>query len=110
MKSIIIQGINCRIGTNASENWKLFDESKQTDIIFHLSSFPSCYVILDNKDYSFPEHDIISQAALQCKLNTKYKNLKNIKVDYTLCSNIEKGDVVGEIIYKSNRKVSNISV
>ena len=53
---------------------------------------------------------IIEQVALNCKLNTKYKNLKNIKVDYTLCDNVEKGEFVGELIYKSNRKVLSIKV
>ena len=110
MKQLSIDNITYRIGTNAKENWNLLEKSKPTDILFHLSSFPSCYVILENDTKDFPSMYIIEQVALNCKLNTKYKNLKNIKVDYTLCDNVEKGEFVGELIYKSNRKVLSIKV
>jgi predicted ribosome quality control (RQC) complex YloA/Tae2 family protein len=95
----------CFVGSNAKENWQLLSESVLTDILFHLHSFPSCYVILKNENEAFPEMDIIKEAAIICKTNTKYKNLKDIKVDYTFCRNIEKGEKVGELIYKSNKKV-----
>ena len=38
------------------------------------------------------------------------QNIKNIKVDYTLCNNIIKREKFGEIIYKSNKKVKQIKV
>jgi predicted ribosome quality control (RQC) complex YloA/Tae2 family protein len=110
MKIFSINNIQCYIGSNADENWKLLENSKPTDILFHLSSFPSCYVILENESIEFPSTDIIKEVALNCKLHTKYKNLKNIKVDYTLCKNVEKGENIGELIYKSNRKVLSIKV
>ena len=79
MKDIEIQGIKCKIGSNAIENWELLEKSKENNLFFHLSSFPSCYVILENDTKYFPSMYIIEQVALNCKLNTKYKNLKNIK-------------------------------
>lgn len=107
MKTITLDNSDyqCFVGSNAKENWKLLEDSKSTDILFHLHSFPSCYVILKNDKDEFPEIDIIKEAAIICKTNTKYKNLKDIKVDYTFCKNIEKGEKVGELIYKSNKKV-----
>ena len=107
MKTITLENSNyqCFVGSNAKENWQLLDDSKPTDILFHLHSFSSCYVILKNDNDEFPEIDIIKESAIICKTNTKYKNLKDIKVDYTFCKNIEKGEKVGELIYKSNKKV-----
>jgi predicted ribosome quality control (RQC) complex YloA/Tae2 family protein len=96
----------CLIGQNKKENWYLLDTSKNSDILFHLSSFPSCYVIL--KTTYIPPKEVIFKCAELCRSNTKYKNLKNIKVDYSLCSNITKGEKVGELEYKSNKKVSTI--
>lgn len=113
MKEILIDNIKCKIGNNAEENWKILDEAKESYLFFHLSSFPSCYIILeleeDIEDF-FILNKILEKTALECKLNTKYKNLKNIKVDYCLVSNVIKGENIGEIYYKSNRKVKNIMV
>ena len=110
MKDIINDSFLCKIGNNCSENWQLLDNSKEHHIFFHLSHFPSCYVILQYEIDKEVDIKIIEKAALQCKLHTKYKNLKNIRVDYTNISNVVKGEKVGEIFYKSNRKVKNILV
>jgi predicted ribosome quality control (RQC) complex YloA/Tae2 family protein len=110
MKEIIINNIKCKIGSNALENWDLLDNSKENHIFFHLSSFPSCYVILEIEEDKNIDENIFFEAALLCKNNTKYKNLKNIKIDYCRCSNLVKGDKLGEVIYKSNRKVKHIQI
>jgi predicted ribosome quality control (RQC) complex YloA/Tae2 family protein len=106
MKEFNINNIKIKVGTNANENWKILSDSLDCHTFLHLSSFPSCYVIIEYE--GIPELDIIKEAANICKINTKYKNLKNIKVDYTLCSNVIKGDIVGEVFYKSNKKVKQI--
>jgi predicted ribosome quality control (RQC) complex YloA/Tae2 family protein len=108
MKEILIDNIICKIGKNVNENWILLDNAKETHLFFHLTSFPSCYVILEIEKE--PSLEIIYKTALECKINTKYKNLKNIKIDYCLISNLIKGDKIGEVIYKSNRKVRNIKI
>lgn len=107
MKDIDIDGTNCKIGENAKENWYLLDNAKDNFLFLHLSSFPSCYVIIEHDS---PNKEIIEKAAILCKNNTKYKNLRDIKVDYTLCSNVIKTDKVGEVIFKSNKKVNKIKV
>lgn len=108
MKEFIINNIKIKVGTNATENWELLSQTKDTNVFLHLSSFPSCYVIIETD--GIPDIDILKEAANICKNNTKYKNLKNIKVDYTLCSNLIKGDIVGEVYYKSNKKVKQILI
>ena len=48
MKTIIFENecntVTFKIGKNSKENWELLNENKNY-LWFHLSSFPSCYVI-----------------------------------------------------------------
>lgn len=108
MKTIDIDNIKCLIGGNASENWQILDNAKPDHLFFHLSSFSSCYVISESD--IIPNIDKIKKIAECCKANTKYKNIPKVKVDYTLCSNVFKGANIGEVYYKSNKKVNKIVV
>jgi len=108
MKTILINNLVCNIGGNAKENWTILSNSKDNHLFFHLTSFPSCYVICETDN--LPDISTIKEIALICKQNTKYKNVPNIRVDYTECKNVIKGDVVGEVIYKSNKKVYNVII
>ena len=44
------------------------------------------------------------------KNNTKYKNLSNLKVNYTPISNIKKAAAIGSVCFNSNRKVKSITI
>jgi predicted ribosome quality control (RQC) complex YloA/Tae2 family protein len=94
-----------KLGESALENWELIDKAKHNNYFFHLSSFPSGYVILETKT---PTLEILMKAALLCKNGTKYRYLKDIKVDYCLCNNVIKSDKLGEVIFISNRKVKQL--
>ena len=107
MKDIVFNDIHILIGQNAAENWKIIDDSSDNYYWFHLKSFPSCHVIVQTDDIT---PDILLHAAQLCKSNTKYRNLPNVKVDYTPISNIIKGTDVGSVHFKSNRKVKNITI
>jgi predicted ribosome quality control (RQC) complex YloA/Tae2 family protein len=96
------------LGQNAQDNWDILDKAEGTDYFFHLTSFPSCYVIF--KCLDIPTNENIIKAAQICKENTKYRNLKNLRVDYCPCSNIKKGENIGEVIFHSLRKVKNIKI
>ncbi len=96
-----------KFGKNKTENWKIFDEANQTDTLFHLEHFPSCYVII-NKSIDELLIDEINTCATICKDRSKYK--MTVKVFYTQISNLDKGDKEGVIIIKSNRKVFNICI
>jgi len=94
------------IGQTAQENWDIIDF--ECDYIWlHLNSFPSCHVIIENDS---PDENTLAYAAELCKNNTKYRNLKNIKICYTRCNNLKKGPDTGSVIYKSKRKVKTISI
>tara|TARA_Y100000385_G_C12820799_1_gene520270 strand:- start:322 stop:651 length:330 start_codon:yes stop_codon:yes gene_type:complete len=109
MKTIQIHNINCLVGQNKNDNWKLLDNIKNKEYyFFHLSSFSSAYVFAET-DF-LTDNKIIKDIAKVCLNNTKYKNLKNIKVDYCRVKNLEKGENIGEVIYISNRKVKQIKI
>ena len=111
MKIIFIENTVCKLGENANENWCMLDSAHPNDLFFHLSSFSSCYVILECGDVEGEISTIIIQVAAEiCKAGTKYRNLKNLKVDYTPCGNVVKGEKVGEAVFKSQRKVKQIKV
>ena len=106
MKTVEYEGVSFKIGKNSAENWDLLGED-QNYIWFHLASYPSCYVICCEED---PSNEIITYGAQLCKENTKYRNLKNLRVNYTKLSNLKKAETVGSVYIKSNRKVKNIVI
>ena len=108
MRTYKIDDVVCNIGQNSRENWTLLENASPKNILFHLRSFPSCFVILETD--SLDNILVINKAAELCKTNTKYRNVPHIKVDYTFCENVIKGDIVGEIIFKSNKKVKTIVI
>ena len=108
MKVYNIKNITCKLGENAKENWEMLNRVKSYFLFFHLSSFSSGYLIMECEEK--PVLDILLQAAELCKNGTKYRNLKNIKVDYTPCSNLTLGNQLGEVIYKSKRKVKQLKL
>ena len=72
------------LGENSKENWEILDNYSIINnnyIWFHLNSFPSGYVIMLSDN--IVNQDLLNYGALLCKENTKYRNLKNIKICYT---------------------------
>ena len=94
------------LGENAQDNWNIIDF--ESDYIWlHLDSFPSCHVIICDES---PDNETIMYASELCKSKTKYKNLKNVYVCHTKCSNLKKGNDVGSVVYKSKRQVKRVMV
>ena len=106
MKVEEFNDITIIIGQNAQENWDLINFD--CDYIWlHLNSFPSCHVIIEDNN---PEQEVLEYAAQLCKDNTKYRNLKNLKICYTKCNNLKKGKDIGSVVYKSKRQVKTILI
>ena len=97
------------IGENAHDNWKLIDTFTNPKFTWlHLKSFPSAHVMIFDEN---PSQQLLIEAANLCKQYSKYKSMKNIKVSYTLRSNIQKDDQEpGSVIFRSNKKVYDIKV
>jgi len=107
MKNEIFEETCIKIGERAQENWDLIDSSNKNYIWIHLNSFPSCHIVIENEN---PTNELLLEGARLCKDNTKYRNLKNLKICYTTISNLIKGKEIGSVSYKSNRKVKYIQL
>jgi predicted ribosome quality control (RQC) complex YloA/Tae2 family protein len=105
MKSLQICGIDIKIGSNVSDNDKLFDLADDNDIWFHVDGLPSAHMWV-------PECELTKQQlymiALQLKKTSKYKKINNIPIIYTTKQNIEKGDTLGTIIITGKSKKINV--
>ena len=89
-----------RIGENADDNDQIIKESNQSDMWFHLNSFPSCHVIIAcSKEFPITNQMII-HCCLLVKENTKYKNFAKLKVNYTEIKNVKRTEIKGKVILK----------
>ena len=102
MKEFKYNNIKYYVGQSAKENWELLNKADQTYIWFHLNSFSSPYVIMCSSINNLEElikvledvssiNQFLFYGAKLCKENSKYKNLKDIKVMYTDIKNVSKG-------------------
>jgi predicted ribosome quality control (RQC) complex YloA/Tae2 family protein len=114
-KEVFIPKLNLNItfviGQNAAENFQIIDDSKENDLWFHVSEFPSCHVIakindiitsIDRKDLKY----VVKQGAIMCKQYSKYKSTKNLEINYTEISNVEKTSVIGSVITINTKNVT----
>lgn len=106
MKKDLFNETTIILGENAQDNWNIIDF--ESDYIWlHLNSFPSCHIIIQDEN---PDNETLMYAAELCKENTKYRNLRNLKICYTKCNNLKKGTDIGSVIYKSKRQVKTVLV
>jgi len=116
VKEVFITKLNLDItfviGQNATENFQIIDDSQPTDLWFHVAEFPSCHVIakindimtsINRKDMKY----VVKQGAVICKQYSKYKSVKNLDINYTEISNVQKTNVIGSVITR-NIKIINI--
>jgi predicted ribosome quality control (RQC) complex YloA/Tae2 family protein len=109
MKSVTVSDENdnefdVMIGTNAIDNWKIISLASQNDIWFHIENQPSCHVILCTNNEKISKR-LITQCAVLCKENSKFKDYKKITVIYTEIKNIRNGKKEGEVYTKKLSKV-----
>ena len=98
MKIINYNDISFVIGENSKENWQILDHYYKINcnyIWFHLNSFPSGYVIMLSDIIN--DFDLLNYGAFLCKENTKYRNLKDLKICYTTLNKLKKTDKIGEV-------------
>ena len=88
------KNITLILGENAKENHELISASDQNDWWFHLNSFPSGHCVVETNELN---KELIYYAANIVKENSKYKNLKNIKIVYLQIKFIKKTKNPGEV-------------
>jgi len=116
MREIIIDNITIKIGENAKENTemiKMLKNANENYIWFHLSSFPSPHVVAeieDDTDISAIPENLILKCSEICRKYSKYKNMKNLYIDYTPLKNIKLTFTLGEVEFISNKMVKKIKL
>tara|TARA_B100000282_G_C31714183_1_gene482676 strand:- start:892 stop:1239 length:348 start_codon:yes stop_codon:yes gene_type:complete len=113
MTSIFIPTLNCSIsfsiGKNAQNNIEILKNANNNDIWFHLDNQSSCYVIahipenviLNKKQ----KNKIITQGALLCKINSKFKSNKNVDICYSEVKNVALTDIPGTVNVSNKKNV-----
>lgn len=111
MKELRVGDVLCKIGGNADENWDLIRAAKRHHWFFHLTDFPSPYVVLEC-DRAEPSAHTKEQCAELCVEHSKHRRAGKVKVDATPCGNVrvDRKDDVGECDYKNEGKVEIIVV
>jgi predicted ribosome quality control (RQC) complex YloA/Tae2 family protein len=98
------------IGQHANDNFVIIENSKNDDIWFHINNEPSGHVIAiipDNIEFSKKQlRQIITQGALVCKENSKYKSQRNLEVVYAYVKNVEKTNIAGKVIITNQKIIS----
>jgi predicted ribosome quality control (RQC) complex YloA/Tae2 family protein len=113
MKLIEHLNIVYKIGSNAQDNFDIIDQSNPQDIWFHVEGRPSCHVVAsvpDNMTMTMTKkekHKLIKKGAELCKIHSKYKSEKNLKIVYTKVENITKTETLGSVLL-SNEKIIEI--
>lgn len=102
MKTFTYDNVTIYLGENAQENWDLVTRAHPDYWWFHLSSFPSSHVVLCSFALT---NSLRNECVRLCREHSKFRKIPNLKVDYTLVSNLRKGDEVGEVYYKRPRLV-----
>ena len=116
MKIETLNNVNYYIGKTAQENWDLLDKFKKENdnyIWFHLNSFPSGYIIMETtienlKNLNLDINEYLNYGARLCLDNTKYRNLSNIKIVYTILKKLTKTNKIGEVIICGKRNLITI--
>jgi predicted ribosome quality control (RQC) complex YloA/Tae2 family protein len=116
MKSITRQiaalneGIEYFLGKSASDNFTIIDAANENDIWFHINGEASGHVIAklpEENNYTKKQlRQIITQGALVCKENSKYKSQKSVDVVYTYVKYVEKTNILGKVSITNHKIIS----
>jgi predicted ribosome quality control (RQC) complex YloA/Tae2 family protein len=88
-----------KIGRNAKDNFDIIDSSNKNDIWFHVDNLPSAHIIssvpenMNKKELKY----IVKKGAMLCKEHSKYQNIKDLNIVYTMISNVIKTNIIGTV-------------
>jgi len=96
------------IGTDATSNWDILDNSQENDIWVHLADYPSCYIIcnIDNtmtfetnakkKKYIQKRVKVAGRICFNRSQNKIPDKVNKINIIYIKCKYVKKGGTVGQ--------------
>jgi len=93
------------IGKSDQNNWDIIDKSSQNDIWFHVDNQPSCHVIIQTDGELKIGRSVIKQAATLCKENSKARNMRKVKIIFTLIKHVKKSTDIGSVTTKKTQHI-----
>jgi len=95
------------IGRNKEDNFRIIDESVDTDIWFHVEGEPSCHVILkNNNNIKDVPKQVIKQGAYLCKINSKATKSNKTVIMYSPLKNVVKTAIIGQVVVSNYKTVT----
>lgn len=107
MKVFQYEDITIKLGQTAKENTFLVKNSNPNYVWIHLESFPSGHVVIECEN---PSKEVINYSMNVCLEGTKQKNMKDVKLSVTKISNLKTTDILGEVEFKSKKKVESLKI
>ena len=101
--------VNYIVGKNAADNFDIIDESTGRDIWFHIENEPSGHIVAKMPELTLNKkqlRQIITQGAVVCKENSKFKSMKNVKIVFTYVENVVKLDIPGSVTLLNSKTIS----
>jgi predicted ribosome quality control (RQC) complex YloA/Tae2 family protein len=86
------------IGKDKSDNWRVIDEAKESDVWFHVGNSSSSHIILETEESirNIPRQ-VITRCACICKSKSSKRSEKNCEIIYTNIRNVKKTNIVGQV-------------
>ena len=103
MYEIIKDNYIYKLGRNATENFKLIDDSYPEDWWFHLEDYPSGHCVISSKKNEIFEcsNEMKESAGNIIKQYSKAKNDKKVKIVFTQIKDVVKTKTLGQVIIKN---------
>jgi predicted ribosome quality control (RQC) complex YloA/Tae2 family protein len=95
------------VGKSAEENWKIISEAYKDYYWVHADGVPSAHIIIEIDD---PLDEEIQYACKLCKAHSKKIKNSSAKFVVTQVKNLKFGSKPGEVIFKDNSKVKQITL
>lgn len=115
-ENVVIKGrdVIFHIGKKQSDNFKVIDMGKTSDVWFHAKHVPSCHVVCvlpeDEYENEYEDRDkkflkrVLKKGIQLCKQHTnKIKGLQNVEFVYTEIKNITKTETDGCVITEKTK-------
>jgi len=97
------------VGKNAADNFDIIDDATSRDIWFHIENEPSGHIVAKMPEIELNKkqlRQIITQGAVVCKENSKFKSMKNVKIVFTYVENVVKMDIPGSVMLLKSKNIS----
>ena len=103
MKTLFIDNLELKIGSNQLENQVLIDKMEDKHTWFHIDNLPSAHLTIPVSFENLKKKDI-HRIALELKKNSKYKKYNSISVIYTHRDSLKLTNTPGKVFITGKKQ------